>query len=81
MHNQTRKFGVMYADPVTDTDLFNKTAAKYGVKFAPGAAISYPATDDPFGNPTVAQEQAPVAHREVQVGRRHHDPAPRRTRR
>ena len=61
MHNQTRKFGVMYADPVTDTDLFNKTAAKYGVKFAPGASISYPATDDPFGDPTVAQEQAPVA--------------------
>ena len=60
MHNQTRKFGVIYADPVTDTNLFNKTAAKYGVKFAPGAMISYPATDDPFGNPTVAQEQAPV---------------------
>ena len=60
MHSQTRKFGVIYADPVTDTDLFNKTAAKYGVKFAPGAMISYPATDDPFGNPTVAQEQAPV---------------------
>ena len=48
-------------DPVTDTDLLNTTAAKYGVKFAPGASISYPATDDPFGNPTVAQEQAPVA--------------------
>ena len=61
LHSQTRKFGVVYADPVTDTDLFNKTAAKYGVKFAPGASISYPATDDPFGNPTVAQEQAPVA--------------------
>ena len=61
MHNQTRKFGVMYADPVTDTDLFNKTAAKYGVKFAPGASIPYPASDDPFGDTTVAQEQAPVA--------------------
>ena len=31
------------------------------MKFAPGASISYPATDDPFCNPTVAQEQAPVA--------------------
>jgi hypothetical protein len=60
MHNQTRKFGVVYADPVTDAALFNKTAAKYGVKFAPGAVISYPAIDDPFGDPTVAQEQAPV---------------------
>jgi len=61
MHNQTRKFGVVYADPVTDTEIFDKTAAKYGLKFAPGASIAYPATDDPFGNPTVAQEQAPVA--------------------
>ena len=28
MHSQTWKFGVMYADPVTDTDLFNKTAGQ-----------------------------------------------------
>jgi hypothetical protein len=61
MHSQTRKFGVVYADPVTNTDIFNKTAAKYGVKFAPGASLPYPSSDDPFGNPTTAQEQAPTA--------------------
>ena len=43
MHDQTRKLGMVYSDPVIDTDLFNQTAAKYGVKFAPGAIINYPA--------------------------------------
>src|SRR5262249_21877552 len=61
LHSQTRKFGVVYADPVTNTDIFNKAAAKYGVKFAPDASLPYPSSDDPFGNPTTAQEQAPTA--------------------
>ena len=61
MHDQTRKFGVIYGTPVTNTEQFDKSAAKYGLKFAPGATISYPANDDPFGDPAVAQEQAPIA--------------------
>ncbi len=61
MHDQTRKFGVIYGTPVTNTEQFDKSAAKYGLKFAPGATLSYPANDDPFGDPAVAQEQAPIA--------------------
>jgi hypothetical protein len=61
MHDQTRKFGVIYGKPVTNTDEFNKAASQYGLKFAPGASLSYPANDDPFGDPAVAQEQAPIA--------------------
>ena len=76
MHNQTRKFGVIYADPVTDTNLFNKTAAKYGVKFAPGAMISYPATRRPLREPDRRAGAGTGRYREVQVRRRHHDPAP-----
>jgi hypothetical protein len=60
MHSQTRKFGLVYADPVTYLPEFNKAAAKYGVKFAPGASISYAAIDNPFGDPAAAAQQAPT---------------------
>jgi len=61
MHDQTRKLGMVYSPTVIDTALFDKTLAKYGAKLAPGAVINYPSSNSPFGDPTVAQEQAGTA--------------------
>jgi hypothetical protein len=57
---QTRKFGVVRSD-VIEFDFFEKTLKKYGGKLTPGATIVYPGTTSTLGDPTVAQEQAPVA--------------------
>jgi hypothetical protein len=60
LHDKTRKLGLVRSQ-VVDIDFFNRTLAKYGVKIAPSATISYPGTTSTLGDPTVAQEQAPVA--------------------
>jgi hypothetical protein len=60
MHKTTRKFGVVKSS-VLDTDYFDETLAKYGVKVAPNAVITYPGSTSTTGDATVAQEQAPVA--------------------
>lgn len=59
MHGQTRKLGLVRSD-IFDIHRFNETLAKYRVKIAPGATISYPGTTSTLGDPAVAQEQAPV---------------------
>ncbi len=61
MHDTTRKLGLVYPDPVIDTDLFDQTLSKYGGKIAPGGTISYPASTSTTGDATVSQEQAPTA--------------------
>ena len=56
---EPRKFGVIYNNTQIDETLFNSTAKKYGVKFDPGAVISY---DAPSGVDTaLAQQVAPTA--------------------
>jgi hypothetical protein len=60
MHDQTRKFGLVQSD-VFDIDYFTDTLAKYDGKIAPGATITYRGTTSTLGDPTIAQEQAPVA--------------------
>jgi hypothetical protein len=59
MHSQTRKFGLVRSD-VFDLGRFTQTLAKYGARIAPGAALTYPGTTSTLGDPTVAQEQAPI---------------------
>ena len=61
MHNTTRKLGMVYADTLLDTNLFDKALTKYGADIAPGVRIAYPGNASPLGDPTVAQEQAPTA--------------------
>ena len=59
---QTRKFGLVYAATSSTSTSSTRPLAKYGVKIAPGAddhATRGPRR--PLGDPTVAQEQAPVA--------------------
>jgi hypothetical protein len=61
MHDQSRKFGVVYPTGVFDPELFNKALAKYGIKTTSGTTITYPAPAGVTGDPTLAQEQAPTA--------------------
>ena len=48
------------------------------MKFAPGATITYPATRRPLRRPDRRPGAGAGRDHQVQVGRRHHDPAPRR---
>jgi len=61
LHDKTRVLGVVHPDGVIDVNLFNKTLAKYGAKIAPDATVTYPASTSTTGDPTVAQQQAPLA--------------------
>ena len=60
MHGTTRKFGVVRSSAIDDT-YFNQTLSRYGVKIAPNASITYPGSTSTTGDPTIAQENAPVA--------------------
>jgi hypothetical protein len=60
MHSQTRKFGIVQSD-ILDIGYFNDTMAKYGVKVAPNAVVSYSGSSSTIGDPATAQEQAPTA--------------------
>jgi hypothetical protein len=68
LQTETRKLGVVYADPAIDVALFDQTLAKYGAKIDPNLRISYPGTASPTGDPTVAQEQAPIAITKLKDG-------------
>ena len=56
--SQTRKFGVVYMEDVVDINGFENGLKEY--KGTVTTEASYPATGDTFGNPTVAQQQAPT---------------------
>jgi hypothetical protein len=60
MQQETRTFGLVQNE-VVDVDYFNETLAKYDVKIAPSATVTYAGTTSTLGDPVVAQEQAPVA--------------------
>ena len=56
--SQTRKFGAVYIEDGIDLDGFESALEKYGGTLSTDA--SYTATGSTLGDPTTAQEQAPV---------------------
>lgn len=61
LQREQRAFGVVYSNVDIDIEMFNAELEENGGEIAPDAAINYPATGSPTGDPAIAQEQAPTA--------------------